>query len=117
MAGICSAHKHLEPGCELCKTHPRAIFPNWDAMVARAKAAGTQKCAKCKFEFYRTTDMCPKCGTKVKVLSLVTVSKVDLRLANELLWFVGEWAKVAGYGEPRVKQRKDGSFEVRVFDK
>lgn len=117
MAGICSAHQHKEPGCSLCQANPRDIFPNWDAMIAKANAAGLQTCSHCKFEFYRTVSMCPKCGTTNKVVSLITVSRVHGELYNELLWFIGEWAKTAGYGEPRFVQKKDGSFEVRVVDK
>lgn len=117
MAGICSAHTHKEPGCRLCAMHPRDLFPDWDEKVKDAERAGLHACRNCKFEFYRTTEMCPKCGTTAKMLTLMHVKDVNKIIANDLLWFVGEWAKTTGYSEPRIKPNKDGSIEIRVFDK
>ena len=70
MANICSIHQHYDPDCELCNTHPRdmlnfageKIFPDWDEKVREAKEAGLTTCEKCLFEYYRTTDACPKSG-------------------------------------------------------
>jgi hypothetical protein len=64
MAGICSRHREFDPNCDLCKADIRDLLPNYDQMVAIAHAAGKVNCAKCGFEFFRTTDYCPLCGKK-----------------------------------------------------
>jgi hypothetical protein len=114
MAGICSAHQKPDPSCRLCQTHPRELFPNWDAKVAEAKAAGTLKCRKCGFEFYLTTDMCPKCCATAKPEVLLAVSTCNLSLASEVLWFVNEWCKETGWMSPRMKNQGDG-FVIHAF--
>ena len=63
---LCSHHLEPVPGCRLCHAHPRDIFPDWDAKVAEAEAAGVTTCARCGFEYYRTTQHCPKCGAPRK---------------------------------------------------
>jgi hypothetical protein len=62
MAGICSAHQHYEPSCRLCNATPHDLFPDWDEKVAEAVLAGERVCPFCRFEYYKTTDMCPSCG-------------------------------------------------------
>lgn len=117
MAGICSAHQHKEPGCRLCATHPRDLFPDWDQKLKEAERAGLAKCRKCKFEFYRTTDACPKCSTSIKPITLMRVADLNPTIAEDFYWFLGEWAKNTGRPQPRVKPNKDGSVEIRMFDK
>ena len=61
---ICSAHRTPQSDCELCHATPEDLFGKevWEEACRRAKTAGTRKCVKCKFEFYRTTELCPLCG-------------------------------------------------------
>jgi len=61
MAGICSKHQHHEVGCPHCKASPTDLFPDWEQKKAAAILAGTQVCAYCGFESYKTTSSCPKC--------------------------------------------------------
>lgn len=96
---------------------PRDLFPNWDKKLREAERAGLHTCVKCKFDYYRTTEACPKCGTTAKMLVLLHVKDVHAALANDLLWFMGKWAKTTGYSEPRIRPKKDGSIEVLVFSK
>lgn len=114
MAGICSAHQKPDPSCKLCRTHPRELFPNWDAKVKEAQAAGTMKCRKCGFEFYLTTDICPKCSASARPELLMAVSSCNLTLATEVLWFVNEWCKESGWLSPRMKNQGDG-FVIHAF--
>lgn len=60
MSGICSVHRHTEPGCPACHAHPRDLFPDFDERLAEAEAAGEHKC-ECGFTYYRTVDSCPAC--------------------------------------------------------
>lgn len=69
MANMCSAHHpSLGPveGCDLCHTHPRDVFPDWDKKLAEAEARGNATCEHCGFVRYRgpdsLLDCCPKCG-------------------------------------------------------
>lgn len=64
MSGICSKHRHHEPGCRLCGLEPRDVLPDYDRKCAEAKAAGEYQCANCEFVYYRTTDLCPLCGAR-----------------------------------------------------
>jgi hypothetical protein len=114
MAGICSEHQKPHPACKLCHTHPRELFPNWDEKVAEAEAAGTTKCAKCGFEFFLTVDMCPKCAMAARPEVLMSVSSINLMLASEVLWFVNEWCKEAGWMAPRIRNEGDG-FKILAY--
>ena len=66
MSGLCSRHKHHEPGCRLCNTSPTDIFPNWEQKVAEAEAAGKHRCMGCGFVYYLTVNACPKCCRPAK---------------------------------------------------
>lgn len=61
MSGICSAHQHYEPSCELCNTDVREVLPDYDRKKAEAEAAGEHDC-ECGFTYYKTTSFCPKCS-------------------------------------------------------
>jgi hypothetical protein len=115
MAGVCSAHRKKEPGCKLCATHPREIFPNWDKKVKEAQAAGTMKCAKCGFEFYLTINMCPKCSAMAQPETILEIKSCNLVLAGELLWFVNEWCKDAGWIAPKMKSTGDTAFTIFAY--
>jgi hypothetical protein len=116
MAGICSAHRHKEPGCALCAANPREVFPDWDKMVAAAKVAGEHTCHHCGFVYYRTTDMCPKCGVCARLISIIAVKSIYNDLSTDLLAFLSTWITNAGFKAPRIVHKHDGSFEVRAFD-
>ncbi len=62
MAGICSAHMHLEEGCWLCSLAIEDVIPNWRELHAQAEAAGLHDCEGCNFRYYKTVDLCPKCN-------------------------------------------------------
>jgi hypothetical protein len=115
VAGICSIHQKAEPGCKLCAAHPRDIFPNWDAKVAEAAAAGTTRCAVCGFEFFLTANMCPKCSAMATPETLLEVKTCNLELASELMWFVNEWCKEGGWLSPRVKTGNDLAFTIYAY--
>ena len=67
MSGICSQHRHHEPGCRLCGKTPADIFgtESWTRKLAEAEAAGKHKCGGCGFVFYLTVNACPLCTKKV----------------------------------------------------
>jgi hypothetical protein len=111
---ICSAHQKPDPNCRLCQLHPRDLFPDWDKKVAEAEAAGTIKCRKCGFEFYLTTDICPKCCASAKPEVLMQVTTCNLELSSEVLWFINEWCKESGWKSPRMKNHGDG-FTIHAF--
>lgn len=116
MAGICSVHQRKHPDCDLCNTHPRDIFPNYDIKLAKAKAMGEHTCKKCGFVFFLKVNFCPRCNQMVKTDStlLIRVASVHPKLANDLLGFLGEWAVNNDFDQPRLTMRKDGSFDLRV---
>lgn len=65
MSGICSWHMgYNEPSCNLCQSTPEDLFgvETWARMKREAEEAGTRKCVRCGFEFYRTTELCSLCG-------------------------------------------------------
>lgn len=67
MSGICSAHHDQEPGCILCASTPKDVFPDWDERHAEWEKAGLlvlRACKHCNFEFYKTVTMCPCCCTE-----------------------------------------------------
>jgi hypothetical protein len=87
MAGVCSAHHpDLGPveGCAACHSTPAQVLgvteEEWAEKVAEAEAAGEHTCEgthwvwvgleqprkpePCGFVYYKTTDTCPRCGTK-----------------------------------------------------
>jgi hypothetical protein len=115
MAGICSIHKKPDPHCSLCKAHPRDIFPDWDAKLKEAEAAGTMRCAVCGFEFFRTINMCPKCAAMAEPVVLMEVKSCQLELATEMMWFVNEWCRESGWIAPRVKNQTDLAFTIYAY--
>jgi hypothetical protein len=82
MSGICSVHRHNDPGCRACQSTPEDLFgkESWQRALAAAKAAGEHVCRgpkktimggydsskRCGFKFYRTVDYCPLCGHKIE---------------------------------------------------
>lgn len=115
MAGICSFHRGFDPNCDLCKTDPRHIFPDWDAKLAAAQAAGQVKCA-CGFDFFRTTHECPKCGRAADTTMILAVQAIHPALTNELIAFVDEWLKRLGFVGARMRAQQNGSFVIRAFE-
>jgi hypothetical protein len=61
---ICSMHQQHDPSCDLCNTDIKDVLPNYDEMLAKAEEAGLTTCVNCDFEFYKTTEICPKCSHK-----------------------------------------------------
>lgn len=69
MTGICSAHRHEEPGCRACHATPAMLFgiseEEWDKKVMEAKMTGTITCAACKFQQYNNHPLCVMCNAKL----------------------------------------------------
>jgi hypothetical protein len=61
MTGICSKHQTPASDCVLCNTDIRDVLPDYDKKIAEAEAAGRHTCV-CGFEYFLTTDACPRCG-------------------------------------------------------
>lgn len=61
---ICSMHRIPDPNCDLCNTYGEDVIPHYKEKEAEAERAGKEICAKCGFEFYKTTDACPLCRNK-----------------------------------------------------
>lgn len=80
MAGICSAHYWHEKDCPRCNALPKDALnvtqKEWDEAVRRAVTAGVHQCRKCKFVYYKTTELCPKCSH---------------RRGNTITTLVGSW--------------------------
>jgi formamidopyrimidine-DNA glycosylase len=65
MSGICSAHRHREPDCDLCNTDIRELIPDYDQMCAEAEKRGKIWCPECQFVSYARdsdTQICPLCN-------------------------------------------------------
>lgn len=83
----------MEPGCKLCATDPRSVFPDWDRRIAQLQA-----------------------GTEESIdppVVLIEIKSVQAELAGEVLWFINEWCKELGWLNPRMKNGADGaSFTI-----
>ena len=54
---ICSMHRVPDPECRMCNVRVREGGQKHE----EALAAGLTTCTECSFEYYMTTDACPKC--------------------------------------------------------